>query len=274
MPPPAGHGEPLPGRLRQRRRKLSASLGEARRWARGRPGVQRGQVSAGTRRPDARVAPSGSPGAEEGSWGVPLGSLARSAAGMETAVFLPVPPLAGEDRCLCSFLMGLLLPPLISLLLTTRGSLSRPAHLIHSSVSGSPCTFLLPAARRYPSASLPSPTPKPTWYSRALPQPHCRRPQVGPSSLLSQTRFSLPYSSVALRFCSDLPKSEIYPSGPYPFANTVRAGPRVSSEPISSRVLHRLGSLLPPLAFHSPAPPRAALHSDSSPPHPPPLASL
>ena len=38
----------------------------------------------------------GVPGAEKGSWGVPLGSLARSAAGMETAVFLSVPSLAGE----------------------------------------------------------------------------------------------------------------------------------------------------------------------------------
>lgn len=71
--------------------------------------------------------------------------------------------------------------------------------------------------------------------------------------MLSQTRFSLPYSLAALRFRYDLWKNQIYPSNPYPFADTIGAVPRVSSEPISSRVLHRFGSLLPPSLFHSPA---------------------
>ncbi|KAI4549510.1 hypothetical protein MG293_001840 [Ovis ammon polii] len=85
-------------------------------------------------------------------------------------------------------------------------------------------------------------------------QPLCRRPQVRPSSMFSQTRFSLLYSLAALRFRYDLWKKQIYPSNPYPFADTIGAVPRVSSEPISSRVLHRFGSLLPPSLFHSPAP--------------------
>ena len=53
--------------------------------------------------------------------------------------------------------------------------------------------------------------------------------------MLSQTRFSLPYSLAALRFRYDLWKNQIYPSNPYHFANTIGAVPRVSSEPISSR---------------------------------------
>ena len=53
------------------------------------------RCQAGTRRLDAREAPLGLPGAEEGSRGAPLGSLARSAEGIETAVFFPLPPLAG-----------------------------------------------------------------------------------------------------------------------------------------------------------------------------------
>ena len=53
------------------------------------------RCQAGTRRLDAREAPPGLPGAEEGSRGAPLGSLARSAEGIETAVF-PLPPLVGK----------------------------------------------------------------------------------------------------------------------------------------------------------------------------------
>lgn len=52
----------------------------------------------------------------------------------------------------------------------------------------------------------------------------------------------------------DRSKNQIYPSNPYPFANSIGAVPRVSSEPTSSRVPHRHGSFLPPSPFRSPAP--------------------
>lgn len=59
-----------------------------------------------------------------------------SAAGMATAVFRSLPPLAGgKADSAPSFWVSLHPPPPVSLLLTTRGSLSRPAHPVHSSLS-------------------------------------------------------------------------------------------------------------------------------------------
>lgn len=145
------------------------------------------RCQAGTRRLDAREAPPGLPGAEEGSRGAPLGSLARSAEGIETAVFFPLPPLAEGGRRLFSFLLGLPLPSPVSLL-TTLSSVSSLAHLMHLSLywvpwrpppscvpgSSHPRAFLLPfqnladTSEPFPAA-LPA-TPGPTLF-HAQPNP-------------------------------------------------------------------------------------------------------
>ncbi|CAM9329276.1 unnamed protein product [Rangifer tarandus platyrhynchus] len=125
----------------------------------------------GTRRLDAREAPPGLPGAEEGSRGAPLGSLAR------TGTPEPIP--------------------------------SRSA--------GAPRSDPFPCSAK-PGFHFPT-----LWL------------RCGSATI-------------------DRSKNQIYPSNPYPFANSIGAVPLVSSEPTSSRVPHRHGSFLPPSPFRSPAP--------------------
>lgn len=146
-------------------------------------------------------------------------------------------------------------------LLTTLSSLSSFAHLITlvsildplrpppSGVPGSshPRAFLLPLQNL---AGTPEPFP-----SRSA-----GAPKSDPFPCSAKPGFHFP--TLWLRCGSattDRSKNQIYPSNPYPFANTIGAVPRVP---------HRLGSFLPPSPFHSPAP-RPPLSSPLAP-----LASL
>ena len=254
---------------------VSASLGEARRWARGRLGVQRGQVSAGTRRPDARVAPSGSrarrraPGAFlSGVWpGVRRGWRLQF-----SSLFLHL--LGRGGRRLCSFHMGLPLPPLISLLVTTRGSLSRPAHLIHSSLSGTPCTFLLPAA---PSLSTNEPSFSHSKTYLVLPSPSSAALPASPGRTLFPAQPNPVFTSLLLGSAAVLlrpAEKRGLSQWPLPFRkhHQSRTPRLLGTDLFPSPPSTRFSAAAPCIPLPSTTPRRPPLRQLSSPPAP--LASL
>lgn len=139
-------------------------------------------------------------------------------------------------------------------LLTALSSLSSLAHLIHLS----PLDPLRPPPSCVPGSSHPRAFLLPLQNLAGTPEPFPSRSAGAPGSdpFPGSAKPGFHFPTLWLRCGSattDRSKNQIYPSKPYPFANTIGAVPRVSSEPPSSRVPHRLGSFPPPSPSHSPA---------------------
>lgn len=224
------------------------------------------RCQAGTRRLDAREAPLGLPGAEEGSRGAPLGSLAISAEGIETAVLFPLPPLAAGKATL-------LLPS--GSPLTIPSVTSDHAQFSFQSCSSNALVSLLDPLRPPPSCVPGSSHPRAFLLPfqnlagtyEPFPSRSASAPRSGPSSRLSHPVFTSLLFGCAAVPLRPVEKPDLSQQ-PLPFCKHHRScTPRILGTHLFPRP-HRLGSLLPPSPFHSPAP-RPPLSSPLAP-----LASL
>lgn len=226
-------------RLRQRRRMLAASRGE----------VRRRQEFREDRSSDRAVAWRAQ---GVGTPGHPLRSLVRGTAGTATAVFCPLPPLAGGKGRPLSLLSASPPSPTISLLLTTRGPLSRPHPQM--SVSGTPCNLLpstlqsLPNhgpsfshSKSYPVFSSPSPS-----FAGGV-------PGLEPLPYSAEPSFHFPTLPRAAVLPRPVEKSDVSQEPLHFRRHHSELEPASPLTPALPRVLHRPGSpsfSSPP--FHSP----------------------